>query len=68
MSKETNNLDQEYLKPTRGNFVDEETGDFFMVRCPKCKLENWLPAVATGICAHCGWKPKRLTPSEGNDK
>jgi len=31
-------------------------GRLFMVRCPKCHMENWLPAVATGHCAWCGYK------------
>lgn len=31
-------------------------GKLFLVRCPECWLENYAPAVATGQCAHCGWK------------
>ena len=31
-------------------------GQLYLVRCPKCLQENYLPAVASGQCAHCGWK------------
>lgn len=27
----------------------------YMQRCPKCAMENWAPAVATGRCAWCGY-------------
>lgn len=36
------------------NFVAEDNGQFFMVRCPVCKSENYGPAVASGQCAWCG--------------
>lgn len=29
-----------------------------MQRCPQCELENWIPAVATGKCAWCGYAAK----------
>lgn len=28
----------------------------FMVRCVKCRAENWAPAVASGQCAWCGYE------------
>lgn len=37
------------------NFIGDD-GKFYMVRCPKCKKENWTPAVASGQCAWCGYK------------
>jgi len=30
--------------------------NIYMVRCHKCARENYAPAVATGICAFCGYK------------
>lgn len=36
----------------------------FMVRCPKCKLENYAPVVVLGICAWCGYK---ATEEDCND-
>jgi len=40
------------------NFRNAE-GKLFLVRCficdPKRGRENWAPAVASGICAWCGW-------------
>lgn len=29
-----------------------------LIRCPKCGLENWAPAVSSGICAWCGYSVK----------
>lgn len=41
------------LEDCRENFI--KNGRAFVVICPKCKLENWTPAVASGQCAWCGW-------------
>lgn len=35
--------------------VFKDGADLFLVRCPKCSKENYLPAVATGQCAWCGY-------------
>jgi ssDNA-binding Zn-finger/Zn-ribbon topoisomerase 1 len=43
------------------NFYGDD-GKFYMVRCPKCKRENWLPAVADGRCAWCGYKGEDKKP------
>lgn len=41
------------------NFRDEN-GKLYLVRCFACEnergTENYMPAVATGQCAWCGWK------------
>lgn len=38
-------------------------GKLFLVRCFNCEpqngRENYLPAVASGQCAWCGWKEKK---------
>ena len=39
----------------RENFRDA-SGNLFLVRCPKCKRENYAFCVAVGQCAWCGWK------------
>lgn len=43
------------------NFRDEK-GKLYLVRCFACGggngTENYLPAVASGQCAFCGWKEK----------
>jgi len=42
------------LEDCRENFRDDD-GRPFVVRCPKCKRENWAMAVASGQCSWCGW-------------
>ena len=32
-----------------------EGGRLFLVRCPRCGIENHAMAVASGQCAWCGW-------------
>jgi len=44
------------------NFIGKE-GELYLVRCFACGgkygTENYAPAVATGICAFCGWTSKK---------
>lgn len=35
-------------------YIDGE-GKTCMIYCLKCKKENYIPAVSTGICAWCGY-------------
>ena len=42
------------------NFRDDD-GRPFVVRCPKCKRENWAMAVASGQCSWCGWHEPNAT-------
>lgn len=41
------------------NFRDKD-GNLYLIRCFECDSvygnENWIPAAASGQCAHCGWK------------
>lgn len=32
-------------------------GRTYLVRCPKCKRENYAMAVSSGVCAWCGYSP-----------
>jgi ribosomal protein L37E len=43
------------VKVPKGTFWAEKANKLYMVRCPECKNENWAMAVATGICAWCGY-------------
>lgn len=46
------------------NFQDEE-GNLFLVQCYACcpeGRENYLPAIATGQCAWCGWSRATASP------
>ena len=33
----------------------EANGKTYLVRCPKCKRENYVMSVSSGICAWCGY-------------
>ncbi len=33
----------------------EANGKTYLVRCPKCKRENYAMSVSSGICAWCGY-------------
>lgn len=33
----------------------EADGKKYLVRCPKCKRENYAMSVSSGICAWCGY-------------
>jgi len=44
--------------PKGPNFRSPD-GKLFVVRCEACGRENWAPAVATGLCAWCGWQEAR---------
>lgn len=35
-------------------------GTILVLRCPKCKRENYALAVADGVCCWCGFKPEAL--------
>ena len=35
------------------NFVSD--GKVYLIRCPKCKRENYSLSVSSGICAWCGY-------------
>jgi hypothetical protein len=46
-----------------------ENGKLYLVRCFSCGAEprgteNYLPAVASGTCAWCGWSGKDITYAE----
>jgi hypothetical protein len=45
------------------NFRDKK-GNLYLVRCFACGgemgKENWAVVVATGTCAWCGWKEKKI--------
>lgn len=49
---------------SRVGFLTDD-GKVFLQRCPKCHLENWGCAVASGQCAWCGYK---ATPKDIKDK
>ena len=60
MKKTETNSKCQYRPP---NF--RKNGKLFLVRCFACSdsqrgRENYLPAVASGQCAWCGWKEEPL--------
>lgn len=54
----------------KGCFWVEEKQMFYMIRCPKCNMENYLPDVATGICTWCEYDVNKdeYHKGEKNDK
>lgn len=49
-------MDKNIKKPAPwGCFWNDKEDKLYMIRCPKCKHENWAPSVASGICSWCGW-------------
>ena len=42
-----------------------EDGKAYVVRCPACKRENYAMAVASGICAWCGWEAEEGEEDDG---
>ena len=49
------------------NFYDKN-GKFFMVYCPKCRLENHAMCVSSGICAWCGFVVPRKETKKKEEK
>lgn len=39
----------------RGMFWAKDGTGIYLVRCPKCNMENYAPNVASGICTWCGY-------------
>lgn len=48
------------------NFYDKD-GNFFLVQCPKCKKENYITNVKTGICAWCGYDGNKEENKNGEN-
>lgn len=51
--------DKKTINDRSPNF--REDGDIYLVRCfapvhGDCGRENWVGAVADGVCAWCGWE------------
>ena len=38
-----------------GRVFKSKDGKLFLVRCPKCRVENYALSVSSGICAWCGY-------------
>ena len=53
------NLANALNQPVKKGYVFYEKGKPYLVRCPKCGLENWAPRVASGQCSWCGYKAPR---------
>lgn len=41
------------------NGFKTKDGQIYLVRCPKCKMENWMPAVSSGTCCWCGFNANK---------
>lgn len=55
-------------KGTRGYaFLDKETGEIGLIRCPKCGMENHAMNVMSGICTWCGFDANKNSDQEEPD-
>ena len=45
----------------RGYAFKTDTGQWFLLRCPKCHKENWAMSVSSGVCAWCGFDMNKDT-------
>jgi len=50
------------LRYGKGQGFRNAAGEIFLERCFKCGKENWAVAVATGICAFCGYDANKEVP------
>jgi len=50
---------------TRGHVFRADDGRLFMVRCPRCGLENYALAVSSGSCYSCGETARECHVSDG---
>lgn len=41
-----------------------DTHELMLVRCPKCRRENWAPNVLRGVCTWCGYDAHELLKEE----
>ena len=39
----------------KGTFWVEKESKLYMVRCPRCNMENYAMNVASGVCTWCGY-------------
>lgn len=40
-------------------FKSKKTGRICIMRCPKCRKENYALAISTGSCAFCHFDPNK---------
>ena len=45
----------------------QETQDLLLLRCPKCRKENYAPNVASGICTWCGYDAHELIKEDNHE-
>lgn len=51
---------------SRYGFIGDDK-KVYLTRCPKCQLENWAPAVASGQCSWCGYRGRYEDIKDDND-
>lgn len=52
---------------TKGNVWEGKDGKMYLEYCPKCGLENYAIAVASGQCCWCGYDANKQ-PKESDDE
>lgn len=41
-------------------FIGRESKKLYLIRCPECGVENYMPMVSSGICAWCGFDANKI--------
>jgi len=48
----------------KGEYFKTDSGKYYLVKCPECGEENYSLAVASGICAWCGFDINKFKEEE----
>lgn len=48
-------MDEQQINEQGGSAYTKKDGRLGLIRCPKCKQENYAMAVSDGVCCWCGW-------------
>jgi ribosomal protein L37E len=53
-NKTKEEIQKEALAYSGANFIGKN-GNIYLVRCPRCDLENYVMNAPQGLCTWCGW-------------
>jgi ribosomal protein L37E len=53
---------------TKNNSFEDEHGKICLVRCPKCKRENYAHNVMSGVCTWCGFDANEKKEEQSDEQ